>query len=399
MSLSPTYQTVILLLLVLVTTLIYLLGYTLWTRAKKRYWSRYKVKFRTMFIPLILDYIETAERQSDADDVVKKLTHRNEDLTLFLELLDETTDILNGDDRQKLNWLIKHPLFDRFYRKKLYSRSKNSQLLACVYYTKSGYLNRKMSLRLIKLVRSPNIKVAYASAKVLQNSSNEYIRLNTLTTFFERSDASSMMVGELIHLFHYNSNEMYELSGNALKKLLIRKDISKERKQIVVNYIAHQNLFVYSTFLYQYLQKLLYRPENKVLIQSIIIALGKLRVEEAGPLIRSYTVVEDAGLRISCVDALNQLGGEDNLSFITNMLLDIEFDVRKQIIQRLVQDADQGHMLLEKFMLLHLKFISKIWSSELPTNEMLIFISKLRSITTGIRILSANSSLHIKSNY
>ena len=352
-----------------------------------------------MFMPLILDYIETANRQSDADDVIKKLTRRNEDIVLFLEILDEITEILNGDDRKKLNWLIKHALFDRFYRKKLYSNSVNAQLLACVYYSKSGYLNRKMTVRLISLISSRNTKVAYASAKVLQNSTNEYIRLNTLKSFFKRPDASSMMIGELLHLFHYNSNEMYELSGNSLKKLLIRKDISKERKQIVVNYIAHQNLFVYSTFLYQYLQKLLYRPENKVLIQSIIIALGKLRVEEAGPLIRSYTVVEDAGLRISCVDALNQLGGEDNLSFITNMLLDIEFDVRKQIIQRLVQDADQGHMLLEKFMLLHLKFLTKVWSSELPPNEMLIFINKLRSITTGIRILSANSALHIKSSY
>lgn len=380
--------------MLLLTTFLYLLVYTFWTRAKKKYWSRYKVKFRAMFMPLILDYIETANRQSDADDVIKKLTRRNEDIVLFLEILDEITEILNGDDRKKLNWLIKHALFDRFYRKKLYSNSVNAQLLACVYYSKSGYLNRKMTVRLISLISSRNTKVAYASAKVLQNSTNEYIRLNTLKSFFKRPDASSMMIGELLHLFHQNADKIYQMSGILLKQLLLQKDIPKDRKQLVIDYIAYHNLYEYSLFLRNYLQTVLYRFENKSLIVSLIDALGELRVKEAGTLIRSYSTIQNAEIRICCVEALNQLGGSDNLSFITGMLLDIEFDVRKRIIQTLVQDPDNGHLLLEKFMLTYLKFVSKVWTSELPPNDMLVFINKLRSITTGIRITSANKALH-----
>lgn len=391
----PTYQTVFLLVVLLAVIFVYLLGYTFWTRTKKKYWSRYKVKFRAMFAPLILAYIESAGQRSDADKVVNKLTRRSEDISLFLEVLDESTQILYGEDRKKLNWLIKHPLFDRFYRKKFYSSSSDAQLLACIYYAKSGYINKKMTVRLLRLSTSKNVKIAYSAAKVLQNSTNDVVRLNALRDFFKRHDATSLMAGELLHLYHHNADETYQGTGISLKKLLLQKDIPKERKQIIIDYIANHNLYEYSTFLLHYFQKILYRPENRSLIQSLISTLGSLRVIDAGPLIRSYSTVDDADFRITCVVALNHLGGEENLVFITNMIFDIEFNVRKQIIKTLVHDRDNGHLLLENFMLTYLKFISKVWTSDIPPNDLLVFMSKLRSITTGIRVMSANNSRQI----
>lgn len=396
---SPTYQTVVLLVVLLAVVFVYLLGYTIWTRAKKRYWSRYKVKFRQMFTPLVLDYLESSGLRADADKVVKKLTRRTEDIALFLEVLDDTTQVLNGEERKKLNLLIRHPLFDEFYGKKLYSFSSDAQQLACIYYSKSGNVIEKMHERLLKLSRSHSVKIAYGAAKVLQNSNSDSIRLDTLRDFFKREDTTSLMAGELLHLYHHNTDQMYQQSGTSLKHLLLQKDIPKERKQIIVDYIAHHNLYEYSTFLHHYLQKVLYRPENKSLIQSLITALGALKVDEAGPLLRSYSMTRNTDLRISCIEALDQLGGKENLSHTISMMFDIEFDVRKRIIETLVNDPENGHVLLENFMLTYLKFISRIWLNELPPDDMLVFMNKLRSITTGIRITSANSARNIKQFY
>lgn len=344
-----------------------------------------------MFTPLILDYIETSGRQRHADVVIKKLTNRSEDIRLFLDVLDEIRAIVSGEDRQKIIRLIRHPMFDRYFREQLYSSSSKKQLIACVYYAKSGYMSKKMVHRFIELTASKDIKLAYAAAKVLQNSPHGYIRLQTLKGFFIREDATALMIGELLHLFHHNVNEMYETTEYNLKQLLLQKSIAKERKQIVIDYIAHHNLYEYSHFLHGYFKKLLYRPENRSIIQSLISALGALRVEEAAPLIRSYAAVPDGELRMCCVEALNDIGGEENLMFISNMLFDIEFDVRKRIIRTLVQNPDKGHELLEKFMLTYLRFLSRVWGNELPPHDVIFFISKIRSVTTGIRIMSANS--------
>lgn len=393
---APTYQAVVLLVVTLCIIFTYLLGYTFWTRTKKRYWSRYNRKFRDMFAPLIFNYIETASRRSDADKVVKKVTRRHQDFELFIELVDELSEIIQGDDQRKLNWLVKHPLFDRHYFKRLSSSSQNDQLLACVYYGKSGTIKQKVALKLLKLCAIDNIKVAFGAAKALQNSVDNEMRQSSLKAFFKRTDATSLMVGELLHLFHLNSDRMYQGGRQSLKLLLLEKDIPKNRKKVVIDYIANHNLYEYSTFLNHYIQKLLYRPENRSFIKHLISALGILKVEESAPLIRKYADNPDPDLRICCVEALNQLGGEENLIFITHMLLDIEFDVRRRIIETLVHDAYNGHLLLEKLMLTYLKSLTKSWPPGIPSKDLLMFVNKLQSITNGIRITSANKLRHQK---
>src|SRR6056297_557213 len=394
---TPTYQAVFFLVAVLSLIFIFLLGYTFWTRTKNKYWNRYGRKFKDMFTPLIFDYVDSARKSNDADAVVKKVTRRIQDIELFIDLVDNMTEILSGDDRQKLRWLINNPRIEHYYRKKLNSTRRGDQLLACVYNAKSGVVELKVAVELFELCSSKNIKVAFGAAKALQSSTNHEMRFYALKDFFLRKDATELMIGELLHLFHHNSNPIYQTSDQSLKQLLLDKNIRKERKDIVIKYISHHNFYEYSTFLHQYLQKILYRPDNKSLIKHLIAAIGVLRVEEAALLVRNYAVYPDPDLRVCCVEALNQLGGEENLLFITTMLLDIEFDVRKRIIQTLVQDSDDGHQLLYKFMLTHLRFLAKVWSSDLQSHDMFVIVKKLQSVTQGIRIASANKKQHLKS--
>lgn len=356
------------------------------------------MKFRNIYLPLLLDFIESATEENDADKLVRKITKRTADITLFLELLDEITEILSGVDRQKINWVLRHPLFFHYYRRNLFSSSMHGKLLACVYFTKSGSINNQISFRLLQLSTSKKIKLAYAAAKALQSSDNIYSRRNTLIDFMKRTDASNLMVGELLHLFWQNCTEMYDESGTLLNQVLLQKDVLPEKKQIVIQYIAHQNLYSYSIFLLRYLEAILYGPKNKELIKSLITALGMLKVTEAIPVIQQYAKVPDVELRLVSIEALNHLGGDDNLEFIIRMIFDIEFDVRKKIITVLVQNPGVGHDLLEVFILTHLKFISKIWKTDFLPKELLVFVDKFSSITSGIRIISANQGSRYTAN-
>ena len=383
---APTYQAVFVLVLILALIFLYLLGYTFWTRAKKKYWARYGKKFRAIFVPLIFEFVESAEKHTDADEVIKKVTRRHEDIELFISIVDEMFELLQGKDRQKLIWLIEHPLFNRYYFKKLNSLLRSDQLRGCVYYGKSGNIKQKVVHRLIKLSNSKDIRIAFGATKALQNSQSRKVRIISLMNFFKRTDTTILMVGELLHLFHLNSERMYIITGHSLKKVLLEKDISKDKKGIVIQYIAHHNLYEYSTFLHHYLQKLLYRTENKSLIKILIRTLGILRVEEASHLIRNYSIYPDPSLRLCCVEALTELGGEENFAFVTDMLLDMEFDVRKLIITSLAQNPDSGHLLLDNFMQTYGHYLSKVWASGTPPRDFPIFVDKLESVLNGIRI-------------
>lgn len=387
---EPTYQAAVILVLILALVFIYLLGYTFWTRAKKKYWARYEKKYRKIFVPLIFEFVESAESHIDANEVIKKITRRDKDIALFISIVDELFEFLQGDDRQKLIWLINHSLFDSYYFKKLNSKFKSDQLRGCVYYVKVGAIKQKVVHRLIKLSKSKDIRIAFGATKALKNSASRKVRIISLMNFFKRRDATTLMVGELLHLYHLNSEQMYMATGQSLKKVLLDKNISKDKKGIVIQYIAHHNLYEYSIFLHNYLQKILYRPENKSLIKKLIKTLGILRVEEASQLIRNYSIYPDTSLRLCCVEALTELGGEENFAFITDMLLDMEFDVRKHIITSLAQNPDTGDNLLDNFMQTYGHYLSKEWASGTPPQDFPLFVDKLESVLNGIRITVAS---------
>jgi len=99
---APAYQTVLVLVVLLILTFILLLSYTFWTRIKKGYWHRYREKFRKSYSAKLFRFVEEAESPSDADVLIKSLTKRTKDISFFLELITEMSDLLRGDDHKKL---------------------------------------------------------------------------------------------------------------------------------------------------------------------------------------------------------------------------------------------------------------------------------------------------------
>jgi len=386
-SLNIAYSSLLALIGILAFTFLFLFGYTLWTRAKKRYWQRYKQKFRDYFSPMLFEFVEGDLGQSDADSVIQNLTKRTQDVRFFLELMDEMTGLLKGKGREKLDLLIEHEMFYEFYRQRLFSFSTSNKLLACSYFESSSSINDRISARLTALSKSWNLKLAYGATKALQSSENMVVRRNALIRFLKRDDISELMVSELLHLFNDSGSWAQEQISNGLKTIFFQQDIKPQNKRIVVLYLAYKNHYELSRFLLQYLQKLQYSSYKAPLFSGLVEALGKLHVIKAATIIRSCIEIQNLELRLKCVEALGRLGGEKNLVFLMQRMLNAEFPVRKKIIQVMTQDIDIGITLIDQFLIANQKFIGQFKRQKKLPEDLKEIVQNIYSTARGIQIM------------
>lgn len=390
LSVDIAYRTLWVLVGALGLTFIFLLSYTFWTRAKNEYWRKYRKKLRDYFLPMLFNFVEGDPDQAKADKLISKLTKRTRDILFFLELLKEMTEILRGEEREKLNLLIEHDMFYDFYQKKLFSSSRKDKQIACLYFEYNVSLNDRIIAQLKKISESKNLKLAYGASKALQSSENLAVRRNAVIRFLERDDTSDLMVSEILHYFHREGLKQQEEIAGAIKEILGKAGIAPERKKVVVLYLAHHNFYRQSGFLLGFLKKLQYSHKKAPLIIGLIEALGKFHVQEAAPIIRQYIEIKDVELRMKCVKALGRLGGKENLVFLTSLILRIEFSVRKAIIEVLAQNSDLGLLLMNRFLIANQKFLSHFKNEKNLPGELKEFIQKIHNAVLGIKIVLAN---------
>ena len=384
LTLDIAYGSLVVLVILLGVTFLYLLGYTFWTRAKKKYWANYRAKFRDYFFPMVYDYVY-GEEEDAADKLVRKLTKRSQDLNFFLEMLEEMRELLKGEETMKLDRLLEHELFYNFYRQKLFSFFLQQKLKACLYFEKGGLIeeDERVSARLVSLSRSRRLKLAFAASKALQSSEEFRLRQSALIRFLKRDDISDLMVSELLHYFYSKSTVTHREVGKALKKLLLQP----ERKKMIVLYFGGQNFYEFGDFLLRYLEKLSTSPTNIPLIAALVQTMGELHMEEAAPLIRNCMREKDVNLQIECVNALGKLGGEDHLLFLAKQLLNVEFPVRKAIIESLVGNDEVGKELINQFLVTHRDFISTFRDEKNPPGELAPVVREIRNTAKGINIM------------
>lgn len=381
------YDALTALIIFLAVVFVFLLGYTFWTREKIKYWNRYKKKFRDYFLPMLFSFVEGEPDQDDADELIRNLTKRTQDISFFLELLDEMSDLLKGRDREKLDLLIEHPMFHRFYKKKLYSYSQKNQLLACIYFGNMSAYSDRTSARLVTLSRTRNLKLSYAATKALQASDNIIVRRNALISFLKRKDITDLMVSELLHHFHREGLRQQKLQADALKDVLQEDRIPADKKNIIVLYFAYENFYEESEFLLDYLNKIRYSPSRAPLVKGLVEAIGELHIIEGAPIIREHMKIQDVELRQKCVEALGLMGGRENLAYLTELLLQIQFSVRKSIIQILVHSSDLGHNQIKQFLADSREYVEEVRQKESRSEELREAIDNIYSTVDGIRII------------
>lgn len=381
------FHALVVLVCLLGLVFLFLLGYTFWTRAKKWYWHRYKQKFRDYFSPLIFDFVEGNPGLGEANALIAKLSKQTQDIAYFLELLDEMTELVKGEDREKLNLLIEHEMFHSFYRKKLFSFWGSNQLLACIYFENSGSFDERIRKRLVTISQSGNLKLAYAACKALQASDDIADRKRALLLFLRRDDISGLMVSELLHLFYRDDLEQQQALSEGLKDILLARGVFPRHKRIVVLFMAQKSFLEQGDFLLEYLKKVQYSARKALLIYGLIEALGKLHVTKAAPIIYEYMELQDTDLRIKCVEALGRFGDQPHLRFLGRQLLQVEFPVRKAIIRVLTQDMDKAMPIIDQFFDASQQLMSRFARLERPPKALKEKIQHVRDTIRGLQIM------------
>lgn len=382
-----TLQSLIALVVLLVLLFLSLLGYTFWARQKQKYWQNYEQKFRDYFFSLLLDYTEKNDVERDPNEIIKKIGKRTKDYSFFINLLNDLTNILDGEQRNRLNELIEHPIFLSFYAEKLFKGSTNYKILACIYFQNKEKISDRVSAKLITISKSSNLKLAYSATKSLQSADNIAIRTSALLRFFRRNDVTKLMIVELLHLFDAGTFKDRPIISKELRKILL-SNIGIEPKVSIIRYMGNQNYFENSEFLFQFLKRVQYTQHKAPLIQSLITALAKLHHEEAELTIKSYISNKDIDTetQIAATKALSVLGGEKNLAYLTRQLLRVEFPVRKTIINELALHPKTGIDLLNQFVVENLNFLRQFQHQNHPPQHLKKIIEKIRNISRGIKI-------------
>lgn len=380
-------QTLIGLAVSLAILFFFILGYTFWTRKKQEYWQRYEQKFRDYFFTLLFEYIEKPDEGRETDEVINKITKRTKDYSFFLKLLDDLTDILDGEQRTHLNNLINHPVFCSFYREKLFHGSKSHKIFACIYFQKSGNIDDRILAKLITISKSDNLKLAYSATKGLQSAKDYAVRTSSLLRFFKRKDITELMIAELLHLFDSGKIEDRPKVAKELKKILL-EDIDLVPKKIIVYYMGDQNFLASSDFLFQYLKRIQYTQDKAPLIRALTIALSQFYNIEASPSIKNYLTEKniDTETQIAAVKALSTFGGEENLSFLMQQLLKVEFPVRRVIIHELTLKERKRIELVAQFIIANLEFINQFQQQNHPPQHLDNFVKKIENVAWGIKV-------------
>lgn len=379
-------NTLIGLTIFLVLLFLFLLGYTFWSRKKIEYWNRYEQKFRDYFFSLLLDYAEQSASHLEADEIIKKISRRSQDYAFFIKLLNELDNILDGTERERLNTLIEHPLFANFYESKLFEHSTDSKIYACIYFQKSGKINNRVLTKLLNVSKSYNLKLAFAATKALQSAEEWSIRKDALLRFFKRDDVSELMVLELLHIFDSGLVQDRQKVGKAFKNILL-KNIDPHSKNIIVRYMGYQQFYECSDFLHQYLQRIQYSTKKETLFHGLIVALGELHHTEAAETIKSYYQKRNnTSIRMAGVKTLSLFGGEENITFLLNHLLEAEFSIRKAIIQELTNGDESRMVLLTQFIRSIVISLKQLKKQQYTPDDLTPYLNKILDIISGIKI-------------
>lgn len=380
-------QTLVALTVSLTTLFLYILGYTYWTRKKREYWERYEKKFRDYFFSLLLEFIETDDSERDPDNIIKKITKRTKDYSLFLRLIDDLIKILDGEQRDRLNDLIHHPVFLSFYTKKLFRGSKDHKIFACIYFQKSGEIDDRILAKLIATSRTDDLKLAYSATKALQSAKDFSVRKSSLLRFFKRNDITELMIAELLHLFDSGKVEDRPQIAKDFKQILL-KDVDLIPKKMIIYYMGDQNFYGSSDFIFQFLRRLQFTRSKAPLIRALLTALSELHYEEASSYIKSLIIQDnvDNATRIAGVEALSTFGGGKNLKFLLQQLIKVKFPVRKAIIRELTLKGEKRIELLKQFIVANLNFIKQFQHQNHPPPQLQDFVKKIDSVALGIKI-------------
>jgi len=301
------------------------------------------IEFRTRILPLIFEYMEDGSNYSR----FKRLLKSKREIQYFAAILYEFIDELDGEERQRLQKLLRLPTLYEQKLRKLNSGNPNSQIQACFYFGRLIYLRESVTDRIEWLLDVENEHVSYAAASALMASDDPNVRGRALLKQCVKEQISRLSIIELLYQFNRPKLEQFEVEAELLREILSNDSITNVSRIVLIRGIADIGYYQLIDFLYEYLID--HYKSDKVggLTIALLHALGKFEYKPVVDFILRRSSKSDlADVRQASIQVLVTLDTRKYVQHFVMMLDDKSSRVRIAAAYALAKCGSEGLQVL-----------------------------------------------------
>ena len=255
---------------------------------------------------------------------------------IFIELLKELAENLDGDDRERIEEVFHLPQVYKFYLKKLESDKPAAISEAMKFFRALNYLTPNVKNKIFALIREKNHRIAYGAASSLGSADDAVMKTKALKIICQRNDISRVSVLELFFILAPEVDDLVHDAAH-IEGLLTDEEISLEKRAVLIRGVGELNQVEYAPFLYGYLLELRNKEyPNSYLIGVLVEALGKFHYLDIQEIIKDLIKENDADLKVYSAKALGALGDKNSIILLKELLNDSSMKVRTEAMKQVI---------------------------------------------------------------
>lgn len=322
-----------------------LFGTSLYARARHRAHERRLQELKDFYFPKIMEYVEGRRSRESFNEL---FSGRGVDFVAFEEVITGLIEQIEGEEVDKLQYLLELPVIANYHLKQLRSRNDIERIKACNYISYVKLTSEEVTRQVEENLYSDNRILVFSAATALMSSRVLDVRARALRTVLERGTLSGMAVLEMLYKFHKPVLSQMEREADKLKEIIRESEAQPESLSYAIRGVAEIGYTPLSEFLHDLLRDKRSRWQHPVVLCALVHALGGFYYGEASADIRRLIYHPSPRVRMACVDALGNLPEEENLKALYNLLYDRELKIRYRAVERLLEAGERGRELLDE---------------------------------------------------
>lgn len=338
---------------ILILICLFLLCSSLVLRFTSNIDERKKKELVNQITPSILAYLEEEKHRG----LVEKELTSTRAIVVFESLVFDHIEILQGDEKKKLQELLTIPVLYNYRRKQLFSRKKADQVSACLYFQYIYNHDKKITNRLWELLESEDHVVIHGAASALMATQEINEREVTLRRVARHKWISSMALVELMYKFIHLDQDQMDQEIESLKRCIMDEQIPERNLAVIVEAVVDMGYVPLVDFLYEfYLSNDREDPDGE-LTGALILTLGVFQY-----LIKSDSIVTDKvnselpKIRRACAIYFGETNDPKFIPSLIQLGKDEAFEVKIEAIYALLKLGQPGIEAIDNLIYQEQKF-------------------------------------------
>lgn len=254
----------------------------------------------------------------------------------FVELLRELSDNLDGDERERIEYIFHLPYIYEYYLKKLDSEKLRDVAEAMKFFQTLNSLTSEAKEKIYSLIKEKNYRIAYGAASSLGSTDDIVLKVKALKLICQRKDISKVSILELLFIL---APEVDDLVTGAvfIEELIKDEEIHIDKRAVLIRGIGELNQVEYAPFLFGYLTEILEDESENIQLKGVLVeALGKFYFTEIRHVLKKLIKHKDKSLKIYSAKALGALGDKESIFMLKELLNDPAREVRVEAMKQVV---------------------------------------------------------------